>query len=60
MPRLQFKYDPTYIKIYSQKRGYCKGSIQDSKTEDEVKVKVKENPPREQPPGLAKPTTVKQ
>ena len=53
MSRLQFKYDPTNIAIYSQKRGYCKGAIQDSKPEEEVKVKT--NPPREQAPGLAKP-----
>ena len=32
---------------------YCK-AIQESKTEEEVKVKV--NQPREQPPGLVKPT----
>ena len=45
MSRLQFKYDPTYINIYSQIRSYCKGAVQEVK--EEVKVKV--NSRREQP-----------
>ena len=40
--------------MYSPKKGYCEGTIQGPKTEEEVKVKI--NPPREQAPGLVKPT----
>ena len=51
---LWFKYDPTYINIYSQKRGYCKGAIQ-----EEVKEEVKEETTAEvktvkEPPGSPK------
>ena len=49
MPRLQFEYDPAYIKLYSQKRGYCKGAFQ-----EEVKSEVKKEVTKEQP-GLPKP-----
>ena len=41
-----FQYDPTYTKIYSQIKGYCKGAFQEeSKTETTAEVKtVKEQP----------------
>ena len=47
--------DSPHIKIHSQKRGYCKGAVQEEVAEE---VKVKANPPKEQPPGLTtqKPT----
>ena len=39
------------LKYMHKNRGYCKGAIQETKTEEEVKVKV--NPPT---PVLVKPT----
>ena len=41
MSRLQFKYDPTYTKIYSQKRGYCKGAFQEEVKEEDSEVKTR-------------------
>ena len=53
MSRLQFEYDSPYIKIYSQKRSYCKG-VQEVKEETAAEVKtVKE------PPGLPKQKPIK-
>ena len=53
MPRLQYFDVSAHTRIYSQKRGYCKGAFQ-----EEVKEEVKEEVTKE-PPGLPKPKPTK-
>ena len=51
MSRLKFEYDPTHSNIFIKNEAtYCNGAIQESNTEEEIKVNIK------QPLGLVKPT----